>query len=79
MSVQSTSLTRAVRHRAARLQWGKLLIHATLIAGAFVMVIPFLWTVSYPHLTLPTIYSVSLSAVAVSLKTTPSSSVTPRV
>lgn len=43
MSAQSTSLTRAVRHRAARLQWGKLLIHATLIAGAFVMVIPFLW------------------------------------
>jgi len=43
MSAASTSLTRARRLRAARWPWGKLLIHAMLIAGAFVMVIPFLW------------------------------------
>jgi multiple sugar transport system permease protein len=43
MSAASTSLARAMRLRAMRLPWGKLLIHVTLIGGAFVMVIPFLW------------------------------------
>ncbi len=43
MSAETTSLARAIRLRATRLTWGKLLIHAVLIAGAFVMVIPFLW------------------------------------
>ena len=43
MSTTTTARMGALRFRVGRPAWGTLLIHAVLIAGAFAMVIPFLW------------------------------------
>jgi len=43
MSAETLPLAVGVQARLARVKWGHLLIHAALIAGALVMVVPFLW------------------------------------
>ena len=46
MSAETASLTQAIWLRTARPSWRHLLIHAVLIAGALVMIVPFLWMIA---------------------------------
>lgn len=46
MSAETASLAQAIQLRTARPTWRHLLIHAVLIAGALVMIVPFLWMVT---------------------------------
>ena len=43
MSAETLLLTTGARTRLARVKWGNVLIHVALIAGALVMIVPFLW------------------------------------
>jgi multiple sugar transport system permease protein len=46
MSALTARLERGVMPWLRRAQWDRLLIHLVLLAGAFVMIIPFLWMVT---------------------------------
>jgi len=43
MTTKALPLATGMQARLARVKWGHLLIHAALIAGALVMIVPFLW------------------------------------
>ena len=43
MSAETLPLAAGVQARLARVKWSNMLIHAALIAGALVMIVPFLW------------------------------------